>query len=492
VIENYKMFIGGEWVESSSGQRLESINPFNQQVWSTIPQGTEEDVEQAIAAARHAFENGWRQTNGATRQKLIFALADLLIENARRMGELETTDNGKVIRETERQMHFAARNYKFLGGFADKIYGEVIPLDNLDLFDYAVREPKGVVALLPAWNSPIQLLTNKLSPALAAGCTVVIKPSETASATTLELAKLAEQAGFPPGVINVVTGDGRTGAALTSSPNVDKVSFTGGPEVARIIASAAAQNLKPTTMELGGKSPHIIFDDANLTGAIPGALAGIFGASGQTCIAGSRLLVQRPVYDQVVEEVAARAKAIKLGNPLKAETEMGPVATKAQFDKVMSYVDVGHQEGARLVAGGVAVTEGECADGYFIAPTVFADVDNNMRIAQEEIFGPFLCIIPFDDEDEAIEIANGTNYGLASGLWTQNLSRAHRIAKRLHAGTVWVNTYRTNAAQAPFGGVKESGYGRERGLASIFEYTYLKNVMIDLSADVGDPFAMRV
>jgi acyl-CoA reductase-like NAD-dependent aldehyde dehydrogenase len=488
---DYQMLIGGEWVDCSTGERLASINPFNQEVWATIPQASADDANRALSSARGAFENSWRDVNGLRRAELMTRLADLIEANASRMARLETTDNGKVIRETQNQVRFAARNYRFFAGYADKLYGEVIPLDNADLFDYTLREPFGVVVLITAWNSPMQLLANKLAPALAAGNTVVIKPSEYTSVTTLELGKLVQEAGFPEGVINIVSGDGRVGDLLTRSPLVDKISFTGGPQTGRAIASNASQNLVPLTLELGGKSPNIVFADADLDRAVNGAVAGIFGAAGQTCIAGSRLLVERPVYGEVVDEVASRAKKIHLGDPLDPETEMGPVASETQYRRILELIDVGKSEGAEVAAGGQPAHGGNLDRGFFIAPTVFVNVDNQMTIAQEEIFGPVLSVIPFEDEEQAVEIANSTRYGLASGLWTRDFSRAHRLSRSISAGTVWVNTYRSAAAQAPFGGVKQSGYGRERGWHALLEYTRVKNVMADLSQSTSDPFSIR-
>jgi len=407
------------------------------------------------------------------------------------MARLETTDNGKVIRETSNQMRFAARNYRFFAGYADKLYGEVIPLDNPTIFDYTAREPLGVVALITAWNSPMGLLANKLAPALAAGNAVVVKPSEQASATTLEFGRFVEEAGFPAGVVNIVTGDGRVGEALTTTPAVDKISFTGSAQVGSIVAGNASKNLIPVTLELGGKSPNIVFADADLDQAVPGALAGIFASTGQTCIAGSRLLVESPVYDEVVSLIAERAQAIRLGNPIDPATEMGPAANEAQYQRVLKFIETGINEGARVVTGGEPARDGELKNGFFISPTVFADVDNKSTIAQEEIFGPVLSIIPFEDEEEAIRIANDTKYGLASGLWTNDLSRAHRVSRQIDAGTVWVNTYRTAAAQAPFGGMKQSGYGRERGAHALQEYVRIKNVMIDFGGEARDPFSIR-
>ncbi len=327
---DYRMLIGGEWGDSSTGERLPSVNPFDREVWATIPQASPEDVGRAISAAREAFDAGWKNTNGLERARLMNGLADLLDADAERMARLETTDNGKVIRETSNQMRFAARNYRFFAGYADKLYGEVIPLDNPTIFDYTAREPLGVVALITAWNSPIGLLANKLAPALAAGNTVVIKPSEQASATTLEFGRFVEEAGFPDGVVNVVTGDGRVGEALTTTREVDKISFTGSDRVGSIIAGNASKNLVPVTLELGGKSPNIVFADADLDQAVPGALAGIFASTGQTCIAGSRLLVESAVYEEVVARIAERARTIRLGNPIDPATEMGPAATEAQ------------------------------------------------------------------------------------------------------------------------------------------------------------------
>ena len=488
---DYQLYIDGQWTNSGENERFPAVNPYLQEPWATIPQASDDDVREAILAARRAFDSVWRGTNGLERYRLLTRLAELMEENADRMSVLESTDNGKVIRETRNQMGFAARQYRFFAGYADKLWGKVIPLDQATVFDYATREPLGVAVLITAWNSPMHLLSNKLAPALAAGNCVVIKPSEHASATTLEFCRLVEQAGFPPGVINVVCGDHRVGKTLTMTPGVDRISFTGSPAVGREIAANAGRNLVPVTLELGGKSPNIIFADADLDKAVVGAIAGIFAATGQTCIAGSRLLVERSIYAEVLSRLAVRAKSIVLGNPLDRATEMGTVANEPQFRRILSMIEAAKAEGARLVTGGGPATGPKLGKGLFVEPTIFADVDNAMTIAQEEVFGPVLSVIPFDGEVQAVAIANATRYGLASGVWTRDLARALRVSKAIQAGTVWVNTYRAVACQSPFGGTKESGFGRERGEAALDEFTTSKNVMIDYSDSIRDPFSIK-
>ena len=492
MVEKYQLFINGKWKDSSTGETFPAVNPFNQEVWASIPNASEEDVADAIAAARHAYETTWRKTTGLERATLLNKLASLLEENADHMALLETTDNGKVIRETHSQMFYAARIMRFYAGYADKLWGNVVPLDQREVVDLVIREPYGVVAAVTAWNSPIAILANSLPAALAAGNCIVLKPSEHASATNLELCKLVEKAGFPPGVVNVVTGDAKVGRALCGSEGVDKISFTGSPGVGREIAAMAGRNLRPVIMELGGKSPNIVFADADFDKALVGALAGIFAAGGQTCIAGSRLLVQRPIYARMVDGLADRAGKIVLGDPRKKTTEMGTAANEPQFRRILDHIEAAKKCGARLVAGGEAARDGELSKGLFIKPTIFADVRNDMSVAQDEIFGPVLSIIPFDEEEEAVEIANGTQYGLASGVWTSDISRSMRMIRAIRAGVVWVNTYRAMAAQGPFGGVKNSGFGRVRGEAGINEFLTTKNVMIDFSNDVRDPFALKV
>jgi aldehyde dehydrogenase (NAD+) len=489
-LPHHLLHIAGEWREGRASRRFEAINPYTARPWATVAQAEAEDVEAAITAARHAFEGPWGRVSGYERSRLMAKLADLLQADAERMGRLETTDNGKIIRETQTQMVLAARQYRFFAGYADKLWGQQIPLDQRDVFDYATREPLGVIALITAWNSPMGLLANKLAPALATGNCVVIKPSEHASVTTLEFCRFVEAAGFPPGVVNVVCGAGEVGRALVEG-GVAKISFTGSAAVGREIAAAAGRRLLPVTLELGGKSPNIIFEDANLEHAAIGALAGIFGASGQTCVAGSRLLVQRRVHDRIVQTLIERARAVRLGDPLDPATDMGTAANEPQFRRILAFIERARADGARVVAGGGAARGPGLEHGFFIEPTVFADVRNEMEIAQEEVFGPVLAVIPFADEEEAIRIANATRYGLAAGVWTENLSRALRVTRALRAGQVWVNTYRSLAVQTPFGGFKESGFGREKGKQALDEFLASKNVMIDFSNVARDPFAMR-
>ncbi len=489
--QTYQLFIDGKWRDASDGATMPAINPYNQEVHGIVPVASAADVEEAVAAARRAFDSVWSKTTPGERAKLLNKAADLLDADADRMALLETTDNGKVIRETHSQMGYAARIFRYYAGWADKMHGDVVPLDQKDTIDFAIRVPYGVVATVTAWNSPVAILTNTLPAALAAGNCVIIKPSEHASVTTLEIARICEKAGFPAGVVQVVTGAGQVGAALTSHKGVDKISFTGSPGVGRKIAAVAGENLKPVTMELGGKSPNIVFDDCDFDRALIGALAGIFGATGQTCIAGSRLLVQRGVYERMVDGLAQRAAQIRMGDPRLAETEMGTAANEPQFNKILSFIEAAKGDGARLVAGGGRAEGPGLEKGFFIQPTIFADVRNNMKVAAEEIFGPVLSIIPFTDEEEAVQIANDTPYGLASGVWSENISRCMRMMRAIKSGVVWVNTYRVAAPQAPFGGMKESGFGRVRGEAGILEFTQTKNVFIDFSGDKRDPFSMK-
>jgi acyl-CoA reductase-like NAD-dependent aldehyde dehydrogenase len=487
--QRFELFINNERVRAPQQEDFAAINPYTQSSWASIPQASDQQVADAIAAARNAFDTCWRWTSGYERGKLMLRLADLLEADAERMAVMESTDNGKAIRETRGQMRSSARAYRYFAGLADKLQGATIPVDARNCFDFTRREPMGVCVLITAWNSPIGLLTNKLAPALAAGNCVVVKPSEHASATTLEFANLLREAGFPPGVVNVVTGDQRVGKALLRSGRVDRVSFTGSPSIGAQIAADAGSRLIPVTLELGGKSPNIIFDDADLERAVPGALVGIFSATGQTCIAGSRLLVQRRVHDRVVHELVERAQRIRLGNPLDSHTQMGTAANEPQFRRILSSIEKAITDGASLATGGRAASGDGLERGFFIEPTIFVSVHNKMEIAREEIFGPVLSVIPFDTEDEAVRIANDTRYGLASGVWTRDISRALRMTERIHAGTVWVNTYRVANAMAPFGGYRDSGFGRERGIEALDSYLQTKNVLVDYADVVRDPFS---
>ena len=491
MIKKHRLYINGQFVVPASGQMMPSVNPYTSEVWAEIPDAGATDVAAAVAAAQQAYEHTWRHTSGVARAALMNKLAGLIEAQAERMSTIESTDNGKIVRETHSQMKWVGRQLRFFAGYADKLYGQQVPLDQPDTLDYVVYEPYGVVALITAWNSPLSLLANKLAPALAAGNCVVVKPSEHASVSTLEFAALVEEAGFPPGVFNVVTGGAQVGRALVDAPGVARVSFTGSPGVGREIAAAAGRRLVPVTLELGGKSPNIIFDDADINKAVIGALAGIFGATGQTCVAGSRLLVQRSVYDEVLKRVAERASQIRLGNPLDPQTEMGTVANEPQFRRILAAIENAKLAGARLVTGGARATGPGLESGYFIQPTVFADVSNQSELAQEEIFGPVLAVIPFDTEAEAIAIANDSRYGLAAGIWSRDIGRVMRVSRAMLAGSVWVNTYRALAAQAPFGGFKESGIGRERGEVGLHEYLTTRNVMIDFSDAERDPFAIK-
>ena len=489
-MKDYGLFINGAFVGQGAGPVFESLNPYTGQPWAQLRVAQSSEVDQAVEAA-HRAQGKWWRLNGAARAEIMHKVADTIIEHAAEMAVFESTDNGKIIRETRGQMMFAARLFRFFAGYADKLYGQTIPMDQATLFDFTLREPYGVVGLITAWNSPITLLCNKLPAALAAGNSVVVKPSEHASVSTMELCKLFQKAGLPEGVVNVVTGAAETGSAMVNHPDISKISFTGSPAVGAKIAAQAGSLLKPVTLELGGKSPNIVFDDANIEAATVGALAGIFAATGQTCVAGSRLLVQRGIKDEIVARLVDRAGQIRMGDPLDETSDMGTAANKPQFDRIMQRIAQAREAGAKLVAGG-ARGEGEGLDsGLFIQPTIFDEVSNDMEIAREEIFGPVLSIIPFDTEEEAVQIANDTPYGLASGIWTSDLTRSMRLIPQLTTGVVWVNTYRVVAAQAPFGGMKESGYGRERGEQGLLEFSQTKNVMIDWSGEIKDPFAIK-
>ncbi|HEV2157617.1 aldehyde dehydrogenase family protein [Bradyrhizobium sp.] len=472
------LLIDGRRVPAGSGRTFKSLNPATGQVIATIAEGGEADVELAVAAARRAFEGPWRTIRASERGQILMRWADLLKRNADEIIELESIDAGKPISATMRQDFPAAVDTLiYYAGWADKISGDVVPVRD-DALTYTVREPVGVVAAIVPWNFPLMIGMWKLAPALACGCTIVMKPAELTSLSALRIAELALEAGLPAGVFNVVTGPGRVvGDALVNHPDVDKVTFTGSPGVGRGIMKGAASNFKRVSLELGGKSANVIFDDADLEAASKAAASGIFFNAGQVCSAGSRVLVQEKAYDEVVERLAARAKSIRIGDPLDRKTALGPVISEKQMKSILDYVDIGQKEGARLVTGGERIGE----RGYFISPTVFADVAHEMRISQEEIFGPVVSVIKFRDEADALRIANGTAYSLAAGVWSRDIGKLQRFAKRARAGTVWMNTYGYTDVRLPWGGERDSGLGREHGTAAIDNFTEPKAVWMNLA-----------
>ena len=489
----YQMYIGGTWCAAASGATFESENPYTGQPWALVPRGSADDVDRAVRAAHKAFTSGeWPRLTPSRRGALLRKLGDLIAEKSKALAEIEVRDNGKLYAEMSMQTAYLPQWYYYYGGLADKVEGAVIPTDKPEVFNYTRYEPLGVVAAIVPWNSPLLLTTWKLAPALAAGNTVVIKPSEFTSASTLEFVRLVEEAGFPPGVVNVVTGFGsEIGEALVTHPLVSKVAFTGSDATGQKIYEAAARGLKRVSLELGGKSPNIVFDDANLDNAVKGVVSGIFAATGQTCIAGSRLLVQARVHDQFVDRLVALAKTAQMGDPMLPQTQVGPVTTRPQFEKILDYLTIAKGEGAEAALGGSRAARPQCGNGWFVEPTIFTNVNNQMRIAQEEVFGPVLAVIPFDDEEEAIAIANDVVYGLAAGVWTESMKRAFTMSERLQAGTVWVNTYRAVSYLSPFGGYKRSGLGRESGQEMIKEYLQVKSVWISHAATVPNPFVLR-
>ncbi|HEU4806969.1 MAG TPA: aldehyde dehydrogenase [Homoserinimonas sp.] len=490
--ERLNHFIGGAPAAPSSDEYFPSTNPATLEPLYEAARGNQEDVRRAVAAARAAFEStSWSHLSPTRRGRLLRNLGDLIGEHAEELARYESLDNGKLLREMRGQLATLPEYYYYYGGLADKVQGAQVPTTTHTILNYTQREPLGVVGAITPWNSPLTLTTSKIAPAIAAGNTVVIKPSEYTSRTVLRLAELAEEAGFPAGVINVVTGFGaEAGAALVSHPDLAKISFTGSTQTGAGIASEAARRFIGCTLELGGKSPNIVFDDANVANAAMGVIAGIYAAAGQTCIAGSRVFAHKAVYDELLERVTARARTIRIGDPLMDSTELGPLAFADQLAKVESYVDLGVSEGATLRAGGSRAALD--LPGYFYEPTVLTDVDNSMRVVREEIFGPVAAIMPFETEEELVALANDTEYGLAAGVWTQNLARAHRMARVLDAGTIWVNTYRAMSPMSPRQGFKNSGVGIEHGLESMNEYTRLKSVWINTDdGPISDPFVMR-
>ncbi|WP_038211185.1 aldehyde dehydrogenase [Xenophilus azovorans] len=491
-MQRYQLYINGEWVDPASGAWLDSTDPFSGDAWCQIPRGGAADVDAAVEAAHQAFASGpWPRMSATQRGAILRQLAALLEANAEHIGRIEQRDNGKLITEVLNQARGAAQWFYYYAGLADKVTGQVVPMPNPETLNLVKYEPLGVIAAITPWNSPLTLTSWKVAPALAAGNVVVIKPSEFTSASLLEFARLCGEAGLPPGVVNVVTGYGaEVGEPLVRHRRVAKVAFTGGDAAGQRINEIVASDLKKVTLELGGKSANIVYDDADMEQAVMGAVAGIFSAAGQTCMAGSRLLLQDSIHDAFVARLRAVVEDARIGDPRDAQTQIGPIATRPQFDKILSYIDIATSEGARCIAGGGALTGEGFGQGQFVAPTIFVDVLPSMRIAQEEVFGPVLSVLRFKDEEEAVRIANDVQFGLAGAVWTRDLHRAMWTADRLQAGTVWVNNYRATSFTTPFGGYKRSGIGREGGIDAIKEYLQTKSIWVTTQPKRKNPFVM--
>jgi acyl-CoA reductase-like NAD-dependent aldehyde dehydrogenase len=493
-VKTYQHFIDGAYVDPVGNEWFDTHDPYRGEAWARIPRGTAADADLAVRAAARAMRQGpWASMTPSARGRLMRKLGDLVAENAERLAAIEVRDNGKLLAEMAAQLRYHPEWWWYYGGLADKIEGAMVPIDKPDMLAFTRHEPVGVVAALTAWNSPLMFLAWKCCPALAAGCTVVLKPSEFTSASSLEFAALTKEAGFPDGVFNVVTGfGGEIGSALVEHPDVAKVTFTGSDVTGAKVYQTAARNMKRVSLELGGKSPNIVFEDCDIDSAVVGAISGIFAATGQTCIAGSRLLVQNSIKKEFVERLLAIASTAKLGDPMLPDTNIGPVTTPPQYRKVLDYIEIAKSEGARCVLGGKPAQPPGSGSSQFVEPTIFDDVKNSMRIAQEEVFGPVLSIIGFETEEEAIQIGNDVIYGLAAGVWTKDISRAIRMSKALKAGTVWVNTYRAVSYTMPFGGMKQSGVGRENGIEAVRDYLETKSVWISTAqSSPANPFVMR-
>ncbi len=491
-MQHYPLFIDGQWCEAADGARIETSNPASGEVWATAAAAGAVDVERAVEAAERALWRGeWARMTATARGRLLHRLGDLCSEHASRLGEIETTDSGKLARETRAQTAYVGDYYRYYAGLADKIQGATLPIDKPDMQVSTWRVPIGVVAAIVPWNAQMFLTASKLGPALAAGNTVVLKASEQAPAPLFEFARLVELAGFPPGVINVITGTGEAcGRALTSHPKVARVAFTGGPETARHVVRNSAENFAVTSLELGGKSPILVFDDADLDSAVNGVIAGNFGASGQSCVAGSRVFVQAGLHHAFVERLVARAGEIVIGDPLDESTHVGPLCTTAQIERIEAVLADSLAQGATLHCGGRR-PDRPAAGNYWL-PTVIGCPDQSIRSVREELFGPVCSLLKFDSEDEAIALANDSRFGLGAGVFTENLARGLRVSQAIRSGIVWVNTYRAISPISPFGGFGDSGYGREAGIDAVYDYTRSKSVWINTaSAPMANPFVMR-
>ncbi len=475
-----KLFINGKWVDSISGKTFDTLNPATEDILTSVAEGDNVDIDLAVAAARKAFEDGpWRKMDARDRGRILFKITDLVEKNKDELAWLDTLDNGKPISETTNaDLPLVIDCLLYYAGWADKIHGETIPVRG-GFFNYTTREPVGVVGQIIPWNFPLLMAAWKIAPALACGNTIVLKPAEQTPLSALRLGEICQEAGLPDGVLNIVTGYGPTaGAALSEHTDVDKIAFTGEYTTGQIIMQAASKNLKRISLELGGKSPNIVFADSDIDSAVAGAMTGIFFNQGEVCCAGSRLFLEKSIHDEFVDKLSNKASNMRVGNPEDADTQMGAQVSKEQFDKILGYIDSGKQEGARLVTGGE-----RCGDrGYFIKPTVFDGVDNKMKIAREEIFGPVVSAIMFDDIADMVKQCNHSIYGLAAAVWTKDINKAHRLAIDLKAGTIWINTYNTFDAASPFGGFKQSGFGRELGVHALELYTQVKSVWINLGS----------